>query len=32
MSRSQKSFVYDFLKSLRQKMNDPLGKKRTRKN
>ena len=32
MSRSQKSFVYDFLNSVRQKMNDPLGKKRTRKN
>ena len=31
MSRSQKSFVYDFLNSVRQKMNDPLGKKRTRK-
>ena len=32
MSRSQKSFVYDFLNSLRQKINDPLGKKRSRKN
>ena len=31
MSRSQKSFVYEFLYSVRQKMNDPLGKKRTRK-
>jgi len=31
MSRSQKSFVYEFLFSVRQKMNDPLGKKRTRK-
>ena len=27
---SKKSFVYDFLSSVRQKINDPLGKK-TRK-
>jgi|TARA_B110000971_G_C19805030_1_gene406128 outer membrane protein assembly factor BamE (lipoprotein component of BamABCDE complex) len=28
MSHLKKSFVYDFLSSLRQKINDPLGKKR----
>ena len=28
MSFSKKSFVYDFLSSLRQKINDPLGKKK----
>tara|TARA_B100000767_G_scaffold141998_1_gene134171 strand:- start:396 stop:872 length:477 start_codon:yes stop_codon:yes gene_type:complete len=28
MSRSKKSFVYDFLSSMRQKINDPLGKRR----
>jgi outer membrane protein assembly factor BamE (lipoprotein component of BamABCDE complex) len=31
MSLMKRSFVVDFLSSLRQKMNDPLGKKRTRK-
>ena len=31
MSLTKRSFVVDFLSSLRQKMNDPLGKKRTRK-
>ena len=30
-SKSKKSFVYDFLSSMRQRMNDPLGV-RTRKN
>ena len=30
MSLSNKSFVYDFLFSVRQKINDPLGKKKTR--
>ena len=25
----KKSFVYDFLSSLRQKVNDPLGKRKT---
>ena len=24
-SKSKKSFVYDFLSSMRQRMNDPLG-------
>jgi outer membrane protein assembly factor BamE (lipoprotein component of BamABCDE complex) len=28
MSMSKKSFVYDFLRTLRQKANDPLGKKK----
>jgi len=28
MSISKKSFVYDFLRTLRQKANDPLGKKK----
>ena len=28
---SKKSFVYNFLYSLRQKIDDPLGKKRTKK-
>jgi len=32
MSISKKSFVYDFLRTIRQKANDPLGKKRKRKN
>ena len=32
MSLLKRSFVVDFLSSVRQKMNDPLGKKRTRKN
>ena len=32
MSTSKKSFVYDFLRTIRQKANDPLGKKRKRKN
>ena len=33
MSLSKKSFVYDFLSSVRKKMNDPLGKKtKVRKN
>ena len=27
---SKRSFVYDFLSSLRQKIDDPLGKKRTK--
>ena len=31
MSLLKKSFVYDFLSSMRQKINDPLGKK-TKKN
>ena len=31
MSLLKRSFVVDFLSSVRQKMNDPLGKKRTRK-
>ena len=31
ISKSKKSFVYDFLSSMRQRMNDPLGV-RTRKN
>ena len=30
MSYSKNSFVYDFLYSLRQKINDPLGKKKIR--
>jgi len=32
MSISKKSFVYDFLRTIRQKANDPLGKKRKKKN
>jgi outer membrane protein assembly factor BamE (lipoprotein component of BamABCDE complex) len=28
---SKKSFVYDFLSSMRQKINDPLGKRKNRK-
>ena len=33
MSLSKKSFIYDFLSSVRKKMNDPLGKKtKVRKN
>jgi len=33
MSLSKKSFVYDFLSSVRKKMNDPLGKRtKVRKN
>ena len=28
MSYKKKSFVYDFLSSIRQKINDPLGKKK----
>ena len=28
MSTSKKSFVYDFLRTLRQKANDPLGKRK----
>jgi len=28
---SKNSFVYDFLSSLRQKVNDPLGKRRKNK-
>ena len=28
---SKKSFVYDFLSSMRQKINDPLGKRRKKK-
>ena len=30
MSKNKKSFVYDFLSSVRSKINDPLGKKKTR--
>ena len=30
MSYSKNSFIYDFLYSLRQKINDPLGKKKIR--
>ena len=30
MNRTKRSFVYDFLGSLRQKINDPLGKKRNK--
>ena len=29
---SKQSFVYDFLSSIRQKMNDPLGKKKRKNN
>ena len=29
---SKKSFIYNFLYSIRQKIDDPLGKKRTQKN
>ena len=32
MSLSKQSFVYDFLNSLRQKINDPLGKRGSIKN
>ena len=28
VSYSKRSFIYNFLSSLRQKINDPLGKKR----
>ena len=28
---SKKSFVYDFLSSMRQKINDPLGKRKNRR-
>ena len=28
ISYSKRSFIYNFLSSLRQKINDPLGKKR----
>ena len=28
---SKESFVYEFLSSLRQKLNDPLGKRKTRR-
>ena len=31
MSRSERSFIYEFLRSLRLKINDPLGKKRIQK-
>ena len=31
MNRSEKSFIYEFLRSLRLKINDPLGKKRIKK-
>jgi len=31
MSMTKKSFIYDFLRTLRQKMNDPLGTKKNRK-
>ena len=27
-THSKRSFVYDFLSSVRQKMNDPLGKRK----
>ena len=30
-SYSKKSFVYDFLSSMRQKVNDPLGVRKKRK-
>ena len=30
MNKTKRSFVYDFLGSLRQKINDPLGKKRNK--
>ena len=29
---SKRSFVYDFISSMRQKINDPLGKRKNRKN
>ena len=32
MNYSKRSFVYGFLSSMRQKINDPLGKKRKKKN
>jgi outer membrane protein assembly factor BamE (lipoprotein component of BamABCDE complex) len=32
MNYSKRSFVYGFLSSMRQKINDPLGKKRNKKN
>jgi outer membrane protein assembly factor BamE (lipoprotein component of BamABCDE complex) len=32
MNYSKRSFVYGFLSSMRQKINDPLGKKRIKKN
>ena len=32
MSTSKQSFVYDFLNSMRQKINDPLGNKSSTKN
>ena len=28
LTHSKRSFVYDFLSSVRQKMNDPLGKRK----
>ena len=31
MKYTKKSFIYDFLRTLRQKMNDPLGTKKNRK-
>ena len=30
VNKSQKSFIYNFLYSLRQKIDDPLGKKRVK--
>ena len=32
MNYNKRSFVYGFLNSMRQKINDPLGKKRNKKN
>ena len=32
MNYNKRSFVYGFLSSMRQKINDPLGKKRNKKN
>ena len=32
MNKTQRSFIYDFLGSLRQKINDPLGTKRNKQN
>ena len=31
MSLTKKTFIYDFLRTLRQKMNDPLGTKKNKK-
>ena len=32
MKNSKKSFVYDFLSSMRHKVNDPLGKRKQKRN